>query len=294
MLEAAEILSSAKLRDVEAAHCPGVATARALDPKGRFEADEIGGRADMLRGHFRRVTRREQSRNSPACGNRAKGQARVQEPRKARGHLHFDPEIADRTFKFRVPQQELTGSEVAGFLVKQRDLRPSHAVGAVGGRIQANERNPLVDEPRVLSRAEVGSCLHPAWKQPVLCCEPLRLDPLGERSSSLFGHFELNGPTRFPLKNDDPTLHTVGREYIADLQRDEVAAAQLAVQSQVEQREITSLACNLEPYAYAPHVNWLEGQLCACRLPAGVVADKRDCEHVKPPAIAGWLRVDAA
>jgi hypothetical protein len=62
MLEAAEVLSSAKLRDVEAAHRPGVAAARALDPRGRFEADEIGGRADMFRGHLRRVAHREQNR----------------------------------------------------------------------------------------------------------------------------------------------------------------------------------------------------------------------------------------
>ena len=74
MLEATEILSSAKLRDVETAHCPGVAAARALDPEGRSEADEIGGRAHMFRGHFRQVTRREQNRNNIACGNRAKGE----------------------------------------------------------------------------------------------------------------------------------------------------------------------------------------------------------------------------
>jgi hypothetical protein len=35
---------------------------------------------------------------------------------------------------------------------------------------------------------------------------------VGERSSSLFGHFELNGPTGLLLKNDDPTLHAAGRE----------------------------------------------------------------------------------
>ena len=54
MLEAAEIPSSKKLRNIEAAHCPGVAAARALDPKGRFEADEIGSRADNFRGHSAR------------------------------------------------------------------------------------------------------------------------------------------------------------------------------------------------------------------------------------------------
>jgi hypothetical protein len=57
MLEATEILSPAKLRDVEPAHRPGIAAARALDLQGRFEADEIGSRADTFRGHFRRITR---------------------------------------------------------------------------------------------------------------------------------------------------------------------------------------------------------------------------------------------
>ena len=67
MLEPAEIVSSTKLCNVEAAHGPGVAAARALDPQSRFEANEIGGRADMFRGHLRRVTRKERNRNIIAC-----------------------------------------------------------------------------------------------------------------------------------------------------------------------------------------------------------------------------------
>ena len=72
MLEPPQILRSAQLHDVEAAHRPRVATAGALDPERRLEADEIGSRADMLGGHDRSLTHEEHNRNTGACGKRGR------------------------------------------------------------------------------------------------------------------------------------------------------------------------------------------------------------------------------
>lgn len=81
MLEASQILGPAELYNVEAAQRSRVAAARALDFEGRLESNEIGSRADVLRGHPRRVTHEEQDRNKEACGNRAKRpRIRVQAP----------------------------------------------------------------------------------------------------------------------------------------------------------------------------------------------------------------------
>ena len=72
MLETAEVVSPAKLRQVKSAHRPRVAAAGALDPKGRFEPNEIGGGADVFGGHGSRLTHEEQDGNKVTCGKRAK------------------------------------------------------------------------------------------------------------------------------------------------------------------------------------------------------------------------------
>ena len=38
--------------------------------------------------------------------------------------IHFDSEITDRAFQFRVPEEKLNGPEIARFLVNLRRLRP--------------------------------------------------------------------------------------------------------------------------------------------------------------------------
>jgi hypothetical protein len=72
MLQAAQVLSSATLSHLEAAHRSRVTTARTLDLQSCLEANEIGGRTDMLGGHRNRVTHEEQDGNKRSCGKRAK------------------------------------------------------------------------------------------------------------------------------------------------------------------------------------------------------------------------------
>jgi hypothetical protein len=71
MLQASQILGSAELHNLKAAHGPGVAAARALYLEGRLETHEIGSRADVFGGHAGLVTHEEQEGNKAACGNRA-------------------------------------------------------------------------------------------------------------------------------------------------------------------------------------------------------------------------------
>lgn len=54
-------------------------------------------------------------------------------------------------------QQELARAEVASLLVKKCHLGPTKAVGSVGGRIEPDEGDPLVHQPRILSGAEMTS-----------------------------------------------------------------------------------------------------------------------------------------
>jgi hypothetical protein len=52
--------------------------------------------------------------------------------------IYLDAEVADRTFKFRVTEQQLNSPEVLRATVDQRRLGPAHRVGAVGTVVKAD------------------------------------------------------------------------------------------------------------------------------------------------------------
>lgn len=56
--------------------------------------------------------------------------------------IHFNAEVADRTFRLPVVQHQLNGAEVPGFPVDQRDLGASYRMRPVFGRVQANTGDP--------------------------------------------------------------------------------------------------------------------------------------------------------
>jgi len=103
----------------------------------------------------------------------------------------------------------------------------------------------------------------------------------------LFGHLELHWATCLSLEDHHSAFDAAGRHEISDFEADEVTPSQLAVERQVEEREVARLAGDLEPYSDAPDVNGLKRQLGARRLPNARTAEGREVEHEEPPAIAG-------
>src|SRR3954451_7050775 len=98
-------------------------------------------------------------------------------------------------------KQQLTRAEIAGLLVEQCNLSAAEAVGPVRGRIQPDERNPLVHQPCVLPRGQVASTFHPTWEQPITRSELLGLDPGCNRPTRLLGNLELHRPSRLLLED---------------------------------------------------------------------------------------------
>jgi hypothetical protein len=58
---------------------------------------------------------------------------------------------------------------------------------------------------------------------------------------------ELDGPAGFLLDHGTAVPHPAAGAYVVDLQRHEIAAAQLAVYRQVEQSEVALLTLKLKP-----------------------------------------------
>src|SRR5580692_4928111 len=66
------------------------------------------------------------------------------------GIVDFDTEVADRALELRMSKQKLDCAEVLRSPVDQCRLRATHRVRSVCGVVQANRRDPAVNDPRIL------------------------------------------------------------------------------------------------------------------------------------------------
>jgi hypothetical protein len=104
---------------------------------------------------------------------------------------------------------------------------------------------------------------YPARKQIVFGFQSRVSDPGEDRFSGRFRDFELNWPLRFLLHDDRARGDSIAVSDIANAQLHEIAAAQLAVDRQIEQRELALPIGQLEPNPNCPNVPEFE----RCFLP---------------------------
>ena len=80
-------------------------------------------------------------------------------------HVHAQPlafacaaghSPAREIVQFAVSEQKLNRSQILCSLVDQRCLGSPHGVGAIDCRIESDSSNPLMDNPGVLARRNMG------------------------------------------------------------------------------------------------------------------------------------------
>lgn len=81
--------------------------------------------------------------------------------------VDFDTEVSHCALEFRVPEQQLTGPDIAGAFVDERHLRSPQTVGPVICGVEADQSYPTINEPAVFARAHVIAVSGSAWKKPV-------------------------------------------------------------------------------------------------------------------------------
>ncbi len=69
--------------------------------------------------------------------------------------LQFDAEVAHGAVHLCVVKQELNRSKIAGLPINLRNLRATHAMGAVGARLETDGGHPIPDETSILARRNV-------------------------------------------------------------------------------------------------------------------------------------------
>jgi len=82
--------------------------------------------------------------------------------------VHVDAEVADSVRDVCVAQQDLDCSKIAGRFVDQGSFRTSQRMGTIIASIEANHRNPLIDQASVLPGAEMAKVIDPARKHEIV------------------------------------------------------------------------------------------------------------------------------
>jgi len=82
----------------------------------------------------------------------------------------------------------------------------------------------------------------------------------------LLTQFKSNGPPSFLLSNRCAIRRIAGGGDILDPDGNDITAAKLAVDRQIEHREVASAAFNPELRPDRPDVFWSQRRLCPCQL----------------------------
>jgi hypothetical protein len=134
---------------------------------------------------------------------------------------------------------------------------------AVFRRVETELLDPALENARVVTSGEVRRVVDAARKQEVLGRQPRLLDPLLRRVSSDLGDLELNRSLGLVLHHQGSRRYSIAVANVPDLQAHQVATAQLAVDSQVEQCELPHTALHLQPDAQSSDVLDFERSLLA-------------------------------
>jgi len=101
---------------------------------------------------------------------------------------------------------------------------------------------------------------HSAGKQAILKPEVRPSDPRSQRIARLLGDFKLNGTLGFLLHDDRSRSDAIAIRDIPNSRLDQVAGSQLAVDGQIEQRQLPNAIGKLQSNPDGPDV--LERERC--------------------------------
>jgi len=132
--------------------------------------------------------------------------------------VNFDSDVTHRALEFSVPKQELNSPKVLGAALDQRRLGPTHRMRTVCRRIESDLLNPVVDNPRLLARAQVWRCVDPAGKEVAVRLQASLLDPGRDHIASRGRDLELDRALRFLLQHNCLRSHPITMAHVADAQ----------------------------------------------------------------------------
>jgi hypothetical protein len=155
-----------------------------------------------------------------------------------KGIVDLDAQVSHGTLELAVSHKQLDRAKVLRGPVDKGCLCPSHGMCAVGVTVKTNLVYPAMNNPPVLTRAEMSAGPSSAGKDVVLRPERAVPNPVQQRLPGPLGHFELHRPLGLLLHDDCPTQYVTRVAQILDAERDQIASAQLTIDRQIKQGQV--------------------------------------------------------
>ncbi len=139
---------------------------------------------------------------------------------------------------------------------------------------QSDPGDPFVDEPGVLSGADMSGLVNPARKCKVVESAASPFKPSEDARPGRLKKLELHRSPGFALDNDRPGPNPTAADEVARPDLDDVAAAQLTINGEVKHGSVANSTVMVEPEPDGPDLLRFEGALraefptCVPRLPA--------------------------
>ncbi len=206
--------------------------------------------------------------------------------------FHVNPEIAHYILDLAMAEEDMDGTGVAGRPVNNRCLRAAKRVGAIFASHQTHPCHPLIDKVGILTGAEVPAVIDATRKDIIVHRAAPPFKPRQEAGPGVLKQFELNRPTRFLLHYDCSRSDLSTADKVADLHPHEVAATELAVDREVEQRPISQAAALIEVESDLPYLLRFQRSLRARSPDMDMIASRaiRATHHPVQARLCGVAR----
>ena len=139
--------------------------------------------------------------------------------------------------------------------VDDRSLGATQGMGAVFLGSKPDRLDPFINEAGILPCAHVSRWINPARECVIIHCPTASFQPCEKAGACVAHQLELNRSAGLLL--DDHRASSDFRSYneVADFDLDEVAAAQLTVDRQIEERSVSQTSFQIEKEAYRPYLS---------------------------------------
>src|SRR5262245_55032381 len=127
--------------------------------------------------------------------------------------------------------------------------------------VQTDAGNPFTEKTSVLSGRQASVRPTPTGKQIVAWFLACSLHVVVDGLPRCLGQLEPHRATRFLLPDRSPVSRISTRRNVIDLERDDIATAELAVDGEIEQSEVTETTFDLELCPDRPDVLRAEWRL---------------------------------
>jgi hypothetical protein len=143
-------------------------------------------------------------------------------------------------------EQQLDSTQVSGSTIDQRGLGAAQRVRAEQAGIEPNASDPPGNETCVLPCRDTAARPGPRAEQEFPRLLAGCPDVIVDRLPGLLRHLEPNRVAGLSLADSHPVHGISVRGNVLDLESDDIATAQFAVDGQVEQRQVTRATLDLE------------------------------------------------